>query len=399
MRKKIIHYTGSILIIAVVGSIAFFGWMVYKGHSMKYNRNFAVQSNFNREGPFILYSDDSLVSVKYIYGDTIKGFHVEEKTIKTKSHISPSIYYFMDSTSFTVDINPSIEFTPEPSVYEMPEKIFAVSDIEGSYGAFRDLLIANKVIDKQLNWTFGKGHLVLNGDFVDRGSFVHQVLFLIYRLEQQAEDAGGKVHFILGNHEIMNMRGIHSSSAIKYWKTAEILNMELTQLYDAKHSFLGRWMQSKNTIEKIGNLIFTHGGLHPDLPKLGLDIDTMNRLIRKSYYTLYKPSNIPKNEKFKADLLYSSVKSPYWYRGYYNGDFSDAEMDAVLKFFDCEKIIVGHNIQNHIQKLFDGRVIGLDVEHPSETWRSYFPDIVSEGMLVMNGGFFRVDDEGKKIAL
>ncbi len=34
-----------------------------------------------------------------------------------------------------------------------------------------------------------------------------ECLWLIYSLEEKAKAAGGYVHFILGNHEIMNMQG------------------------------------------------------------------------------------------------------------------------------------------------------------------------------------------------
>jgi hypothetical protein len=51
-------------------------------------------------------------------------------------------------------------------------KMLILSDIEGNFGAFRKLLQANHVIDDNFNWTFEKNHLVLIGDFVDRGTMV-----------------------------------------------------------------------------------------------------------------------------------------------------------------------------------------------------------------------------------
>ncbi len=47
--------------------------------------------------------------------------------------------------------------TIEPCIYEMPEKLMAFSDIEGNFAALRQLLQNNRVIDKDFNWTFGKG--------------------------------------------------------------------------------------------------------------------------------------------------------------------------------------------------------------------------------------------------
>ncbi len=92
----------------------------------------------------------------------------------------------------------------EPSEYERPSKIFVVSDIEGNFQSFCKLLMKNRVIDKYLNWRFDDGHLVIVGDCFDRGDQVIECLWLIYMLEEMALNDGGKVHFILGNHEIMN---------------------------------------------------------------------------------------------------------------------------------------------------------------------------------------------------
>ena len=78
-------------------------------------------------------------------------------------------------------------------------------DVEGNFSALRKLLQANKIITEDFNWQFGKGHLVLIGDFFDRGEQVTELLWFIYSLEEKAKDAGGYVHFILGNHEIMNL--------------------------------------------------------------------------------------------------------------------------------------------------------------------------------------------------
>ena len=77
-----------------------------------------------------------------------------------------------------------------------------------------------------LNWTFGNGHLVLVGDFVDRGFSTTQVLWFIYKLEQEAEKQGGYVHYILGNHELKNMQGNYESASLKYFHVAAILEKQ-----------------------------------------------------------------------------------------------------------------------------------------------------------------------------
>src|SRR5687767_4109579 len=55
-------------------------------------------------------------------------------------------------------------YIEEKAVYNKAATLFVVSDIEGEYEAFKQLLKAAGVIDNTLNWTFGKGHLVIAGD-------------------------------------------------------------------------------------------------------------------------------------------------------------------------------------------------------------------------------------------
>ena len=168
---------------------------------------------------------------------------------------------------------------------------------------------SNKIIDKNLNWSFGKNHLVLIGDFIDRSYFTTQVLWFIYKLEQDAKNKGGNVHYILGNHEIMNMQGNHTYSKQKYNYIASILNKKQFNFYD-QNSFLGRWLNSKNTIELINDNLFVHGGISPELEKINLNIDEINNLIRENYYKPYFPK---KNGVETIELVTSSKTSPYWY--------------------------------------------------------------------------------------
>ena len=106
------------------------------------------------------------------------------------------------------------------------------------------MLQNNGVIDKDFNWTFGNGHLVLTGDFVDRGEQVTEVLWLIYALEDKAKEAGGYVHYVLGNHEIMNMSGDLRYLNKKYVDNAALLNAHFVTLY-GENSELGRWLRTK----------------------------------------------------------------------------------------------------------------------------------------------------------
>jgi hypothetical protein len=124
-------------------------------------------------------------------------------TLAEKRRYHSSYQYRCTGKNIHVKLKPGL--ANEKAEHKKVGKMLILSDIEGNFAAFRKLLQANHVIDDNFNWTFEKNHLVLIGDFVDRGTMVTEVLWLIYSLEEKASAAGGYVHYILGNHEIMNM--------------------------------------------------------------------------------------------------------------------------------------------------------------------------------------------------
>ena len=95
----------------------------------------------------------------------------------------------IDNQVFIKTLKPSqfdTLFYPSKSIYKYVSKIAALSDIHGQYDLFITLLMNNEIIDKNLNWIFGKGHLVINGDIFDRGDQVNETLWFVYKLELQA---------------------------------------------------------------------------------------------------------------------------------------------------------------------------------------------------------------------
>src|SRR4051794_17546566 len=57
-----------------------------------------------------------------------------------------------------------------PDTFENVDRIVAIGDVHGDLTEFLALLRTAKLVDSKNNWTAGKTHLVLTGDFVDRGS-------------------------------------------------------------------------------------------------------------------------------------------------------------------------------------------------------------------------------------
>ncbi|HYF03014.1 MAG TPA: metallophosphoesterase, partial [Patescibacteria group bacterium] len=207
------------------------------------------------DGPYVFYRDGKLI-VKSLRKSNDE-INVRVDTFLNRSTANLMCYVDESTDSFPILLKDTL--LTEPSRYDLPERIFAISDIEGNYKAFKNILVGAGVIDTQNNWTFKDGHVVLVGDFFDRGTSVTETLWLIYKLEGEAEKAGGKVHFILGNHEMMNMYGNLKYLEDKYLKNAKLIDEKYKDFYWTE-SELGRWLRTKNIAEQIGTILFVHGG-------------------------------------------------------------------------------------------------------------------------------------------
>lgn len=271
------------------------------------------------------------------------------------------------------------DFSNEPSEYVKPKKILAVSDIEGNYFAFRRLLLKYKVINNKYEWTFGNGHLVIVGDCFDRGEYVMECLWLIYSLEEKAKKEGGYVHFILGNHEIMNMNGDWRYIHPKYAGNLDLNNTQ-NVLYHGNNE-LWRWLRTKNIIEKIGNILFVHAGISEKLLSLKVPISQINNRARLYYTKAGGPFSDP-----LLEVAFNSDHSPFWYRGYYQVEMKEEIIDATLYQYAINTIITGHTIVERVSSFFNNKVINVNTDHAGGK---------SEALLIRGDRFFRVSDNGK----
>lgn len=387
MKKRILRYLKhiglTILVLLAIGVVI----LLKENGAVHYGDN-PLMRNLDGEGPYLFYENDTTLSVNYIRGNKEEGFYVDQQLYPADSTFSLTCLFPLDGSSFDMVIKAKHEIPPD--IFEDDQPILAISDIESGYSTFRDFLIHQQVIDVDLHWTFGKGHLVLVGDFVDRGYSTTQVLWFIYRLEQEAAKHGGKVHYLLGNHELKNMQGKFESTSPKYFGVAAILGKQIHHLLDA-NSFLGRWMASKNTIALINGHLFVHGGLHPDLATTEVSLSEINAINRANYYLPYFPTR----EKDAAQLLLSNRTGICWYRGYFREDLTQEQVDAPLDKYNAQAVVVGHTIQSKVKRCFAGRVIGIDVSHPKDYHKNW-PNKQSEGLLIKGGKYYRLLHDGER---
>jgi len=315
------------------------------------------------DGPYLFYKNDSTNTVNIINvvpKDTInENFEIQQKTIKNwnKNEVLSFTVFPFSSRKEEFKVQTQRHYIKQHSVYAEPEKLVALSDLEGNFYALKKLLLGAKIMNDKYEWIFGKGHLVLIGDMFDRGNNVTQCLWLIYELERQAELCGGKVHFIMGNHENMNLRGNTKYVKDKYLTLSKKLKLPYKELF-GKHTELGKWLLTKNAIVKIGKTLYVHAGISIDIIENDYSLDDINAIARKYY------GNPNRKEIAESALIFDTKRGPLWYRGYFRNDIGNRGITKIVNYYDVENIVVGHTIQEKINTFFKNRIIAIDLKHP-----------------------------------
>ena len=306
---------------------------------------------------------DSVVSdgpYLFLAGDTLRAVWIEDNMIRDSfllpgrsSKISlPS----GQSASYTELIKTYRTKPKYRQSYKRIDSIAVISDVHGYYDNYLKQLLANGIIDKELNWKFGRGHFVFLGDAFDRGDEVTESLWQLFKLEKQAARAGGVVHFLLGNHEQMVLSGDLRYISEKYRKVEAITGTSYSDLVSGA-SLLGRWLRTKPVMITINDMLFVHAGVSPQLPVKELKIKHVNQLFAERI-TGRDVDFSAVDEKL--DLL-SGNDGPLWYRGYFNDTTLTVEqVSAILDFYGKERIFVGHTPHKEVTILFDSKVTGID---------------------------------------
>lgn len=286
------------------------------------------------------------------------------------------------------------------SAWSNVERVIVIGDLEGDYEKFTDMLRTAGLIDARGNWSGERSHLVQLGDIPDRGPNSRAVMDHLMRLEPQARRAGGYVHALIGNHEAMNVEGdlryVHPGeyaafadrqSARRrnayYQQTLDAIraNPPATGLpvfddafraqWDTEHPLgyvehrlawqpggrYGRWVAGHETVIRINDTLYTHGGLGPSF--VAAERDAMNRAVSSAL-------------RGQPDATYPDIVTnqdgPLWYRGLaVNAEETErAHLDALLAHHGASRIVVGHTKRaSTVLPRFDGRVLIADIAVPA----------------------------------
>lgn len=301
------------------------------------------------DGPYIFYVNDTL-KIKWIESGLFREEYIlpdGSSEIKISAKQSSDYRELIKVFSLKPDYRQS---------FNLVDSIAVISDVHGQYNIYLNQLISNGIIDKDLNWKFGKGHLVFLGDAFDRGDMVTELLWHLFSLEKQALKAGGMVHFLLGNHEVMVLNQDLRFINEKYKKVEVISGSNYFDLY-SENSILGKWLRSKPVMITINDIIFVHGGISSELVNRNLKLRQINQI----FYDKIVGKDIETIQANEELSFLDGEDGPLWYRGYFKDTtFSESRTDSILEFYGKEHIVVGHTTHRAIESLFNNKIIGID---------------------------------------
>ena len=272
-----------------------------------------------------------------------------------------------------------MDWTAAPPVSDRrPSRIFAVGDLHGNYEGFRTILRACELIDGD-HWIGGDSQLVQLGDVFGRGGEPGRILSLIKNLESEAPAQGGNVHMLLGNHEILALRGTVFYNTREEFADfsrpesleafgdpgpdlgAEDIHPGLRRrmldlgCWDFCRALLpirpvGRWLLDRPTVLILGDTLFVHGGL--DAASGFLDVDEINAGVRAEIF--------PRSD-WTPVLSFLTPTGPQWNREYvlHPGPERARELEQVLEHHHCRRMVVGHTPTRHLGAAREGKVTEL----------------------------------------
>ena len=236
-----------------------------------------------------------------------------------------------------------------PTRYPPAQRIVAIGDLHGDLAATRVALRLAGAIDEGDQWVGGRMALVQTGDQLDRGDDEFEILDLLDALTVQAQAAGGAVHVLNGNHELMNvkqdLRYVTLGGFLDFLPTpvADPEKVDPQVVVDAVHERLkacrpghpfAKRLLNRNVITIVGDTVFVHGGVLPHVVDYGIE-----RLNQETRAWIRKDRQYPPNILLASD-------GPVWSRHY--SDDPDVEdcrlLEETLGDLGARRMVVGHTV-------------------------------------------------------
>ena len=252
-----------------------------------------------------------------------------------------------------------------PCVLLPVKRIIAIGDLHGDYKATLLALKKANLIDDHHNWIGDDTIVVQLGDIVDRGSRLSKyaemcdedselkIMNLMEKLNKQAKLKNGAIYCLLGNHEVMNVLGDFS-----YTSKKGLLHFGgkkgRYEYFKSGGKIAQKMAKTRNVIMRIGDWIFVHGGVTPNIAKK-YKIVEINDLMRRY---LNGEKKLENDKRFRE--LFLNQGSILWTRKYSEENVNQKDLDKTLEYLGGKHLVVGHTPQDKINSRCKGKIWRID---------------------------------------
>lgn len=252
-----------------------------------------------------------------------------------------------------------------PTRFPAAQRVVALGDIHGDITAMRTALWLADLIDEDDHWIGGETVVVQTGDLLDRGDDEQEIIDVLKKLQKEAKAAGGAVHLLQGNHELMNVAldfsyvteggfiDFEDAPGVKPNDPA-VADFEPHERARASAFMPGgsyaKKLAKHPVVVIVGDTVFAHGGV---LPSYAADIERINREVSEWLLGM--------NEL--GMKIVDDDDSPVWSRHYSDAPSkNDCKLlDQALATMGVSQMVVGHTVQDHISSACNDKVWRVDV--------------------------------------
>ncbi len=164
---------------------------------------------------------------------------------------------------------------------------FATSDSHGHLTELTAALQRAGLLDEEFRWCGGSSRLWVLGDLLDRGPDGLGVIALVRRLVDEAAAAGGSVHPLLGNHEVIALgtrlfggTEVVHRGVVRTFESIWARNGGLDSDQDGIDADLFAWLAGLPAVGLDGDHLLMHSDTLAYL-EWGDTVDDVNRAVRE----------------------------------------------------------------------------------------------------------------------
>ena len=251
------------------------------------------------------------------------------------------------------------------------QRVVVIGDIHADIEAARRAFQLAGATDEQNDWIGGDLVVVQLGDIIGRSYEDREVLDFILELRRKAKLSGGRVHVLIGNHEVFGARlelrwvadGAYQAFADLPGIDVSVPSLTHLPVYQRARGaallpggYYAKQLADFPAVLKLGETIFVHGGVTPHWASYGMD-----RINEEVNHWLAGQTDEPLST-LGMDL--GNFDDSVMMSRHFSEDVAEDDclmLEESLEILEAKRMVVAHSVQESITARCDEQVWAVDV--------------------------------------